>query len=234
MRAVILIGCVLLAACSRPTETIIPSDVSKWDTDLAPAVKKLSEEDQKLAMGYIARAKMGEVFGGKGVPFGTTLGDAIAQQKNWLAEQAEADKKAAALKAQVERDQAEYAARVARAVVVTLVSKEARFRDFEARRFSDEQVFKIAVKNTGDKPIIGVSGRLDFIDVFDKTVGTVGFRISEKIDPGGGTVWVGSRDYNQFIEEQRAVWNLEEGKYKTRFKPEAIIYADGTKLTAPK
>lgn len=59
------------------------------------------------------------------------------------------------------------------------------------------------------------------------------FRISQKIAPSGSYVWKGGRDYNQFVAEQRAVWNLEEGKYKTRFVPSALVFADGTKLTMP-
>jgi hypothetical protein len=232
----IALGLVLLAmltGCSRPAEVVIPSDASTWDKELAPAVKQLNEEDRKLATGFIMRAKMGEVFGGKGIPFGTTLGDAIAQQKTWLAEQAEAERKAAALKADVEKQQATYAAKVAGAVTVSLVAKEARFKNYDVGRYSDQQVFKIAVKNTSDKPIVGVSGKIEFVDVFDKVVGAVGFGISEKLDPGASTVWTGSRDYNQFLDTHRAVWNLEDGKYKTRFKPDAIVYADGTKLESP-
>lgn len=220
-----------VTGCSRPQDTVIPSDMTKWDAELAPQVKRLGAEDQKLAVGYVMRAKMGSVLGGKDIPFGTTLGDAIAQQKQWLADQAAQEKRAAELKAQVERDEAEQQARIGKAVTVSLIAKQQLPRSFEARRFSDEQVFKIAVKNTSDKEIVGVSGAIDFIDLFDKKVGGVTFRISERLAPGAGTVWTGSRDYNQFVDEHKAVWNLEEGKYKTRFTPDTIVFADGTKLS---
>ena len=69
---------VLVAGCSKPTDTVIPSDMSKWDTELAPAVKKLSEDDRKLLTTFVMRAKMGQAFGkGEGVPFGMTVGEAI-------------------------------------------------------------------------------------------------------------------------------------------------------------
>lgn len=220
------------AGCSKPQDTVIPSDMSKWDTELAPQVKKLSDEDQKLAIGYITRAKLGEVLGGKGVTFGTTLGEAITQQKAWVAERQEEEKKAAALKAEVEKAEAAHAAQVARAVTVSLISKKELPRDYELRRYSEEQEFRIAVKNTSEKAISGVAGTLEFIDVFDKVVGAVSFKITESLAPGGGTIWTGSRDYNQFLAEHRAVWNLEEGKYKTRFVPGTIVFADGTKLSA--
>lgn len=68
---VAVLGAVALLGCSKPTETVIPSDASTWDKDLAPSIQKLSDDERKLVAGYLARAKMGEVFGGKGVPVGT-------------------------------------------------------------------------------------------------------------------------------------------------------------------
>jgi hypothetical protein len=57
--------------------------------------------------------------------------------------------------------------------------------------------------------------------------------MAEKIKPGGEVTWEGGRDYNQFISEHKAVWNLEEGKYKTKFVPSAIVFSDGSQLKTP-
>lgn len=222
----------LLAACSKPTETVIPSDMSTWEKELIPKVRKLSDEEKKLLMAYLMRAKMGEVFGGKGVPLGQTVGQALDEQKKWQEEQ---EKKAAeerALKERLEKERAAAAAAMTKAVTVTLLSKIEREKDYHANRFSDEQVFKIGLKNTSDKELVGISGSLNFIDVFDKKVGAVTFAISERLKPGQEYTWTGSRRYNEFLDEHRAVWNLEEGKYTTRFIPEKLVFADGTKLTA--
>ncbi len=45
--------------------------------------------------------------------------------------------------------------------------------------------------------------------------------------------WLGSREYDKHIDEHRAIWNLEEGKYTTRFIPESVVFADGSKLEVP-
>jgi hypothetical protein len=230
--AILLI--LVLVGCSRPRDTVIPSDLSKWDTELAPQVKKLGEEDQKLAIGYITRARLGEAFGGKGVPFGTTLDDAISQQKAWIVEQQESERKAAVLKAEVVAARAALTKQIATAATVSLVGLERRYKNYDAGRYSDEQVIKVAVRNTSDRPIAGISGTMEFLDVFEQVVGRLNFDISEKIAPSGTYVWTGSRRYNQFLEEHKAMWNLEEGKYKTRYTPEMIVFADGTKLTVPK
>lgn len=237
---------VLLAACSKATDTVIPSDMATWDKDLAPVVQKLKEEEKKLFVGYVARMKMAEVFAKDkaGIPFGMTVGQAIEEQRKWQEEfakaeaeaKAERDRKEAeelALKAKLEAESAGVLKQINDAVTVTLLSKRELGRDFEARRISDTQEFVIGAENLSDKELAGVSGELEFIDVFDKVVGSVSFRISENIKPGATYKWVGSRDYNQFIDTHRAVWNLEEGKYTTRFTPEALVYVDGTKLTMP-
>lgn len=224
----------LLSACSKPTETIIPSDMSKWDTELAPAIKKLSEEDQKLLSGYVMRARMGQVFGKEGMPFGTTVGTAMEQQKKWLADEEKKAAEAKALKEKMLQEQAQAQAAIENATIVALVAKRELPKNYDLRRFSEVQQFVIGVHNKSDKEIAGVSGSLDFIDIFDKKVGSVNFSISERIKPGGDAQWTGTRDYNQFIDTHRNVWNLEEGKYTTRFQPEAVVFADGTKLTVPK
>lgn len=229
--ACVLTSAVLLVGCSKPTDTVIPTDMAAWDKDLAPSIKKLSEDDRKLVVGYLARAKMGEVFGGKGVPVGTTIAGAIDEQRQWLVERERKEAEAAALKEALAVARAQKIAALDKAVLVTLVEKRELPKNYEIKRYSEYQEFKIGVKNTSEKPIAGVAGSLEFVDIFDKTVGGVNFRITENIRPGEHVVWTGGRDYNQFLEQHKAVWNLEVGKYKTRFIPETIIFSDGSKLT---
>lgn len=231
--------CIVLTGCTKPTEVVIPSDVSQWDK-LAPAIKKLPEEDQKALQAYLIRVKLSEAFSkGAGLPIGTTIGKALEDQRKWEAEQAvilaaERAKaaEAKALKEKLEAEEAADRAKMMNAVTVTLLRKEQEPSNPRAGRYSDRQTFAIGVANKAEKTIVGVSGKLEFIDLFDKTVGSVIFDISEPIQPGFDVRWNGSRDYNQFIPEHRAVWNLEEGQYTTKFTPDTIVFADGTKLRA--
>lgn len=233
---------VLLVACSKPTETVIPSDMSQWEKDLAKASRKLSEEDRKLLAGYLTRVKMGSILSGGAIdiPVGTTIGDAIKEQRAWLDEQAETlaaeKKREAEEKALRERLKAERQAMIDdihKAVTVTLIEKDQRPANPSVRRYRDEQVFVIGVENRSNHAIKGVSGELEFVDLFDKVVGAVSFRITEDVEPGGTVTWTGTRDYNEFIKEHRAVWNLEEGDFKTRFIPEALVFANGITYKVP-
>lgn len=230
---VLLFAAGVLLACSKPTDTIIPSDMSKWDSELAPAITKLSEEDKKLATGYLMRAKMGELFGKEGIPIGTTLGAALESQKKWLADQVVKEAEAKALKERMLKEQQKAREDIENAVTVALIAKHELPKNYELGRYSEVQLFKFGIKNKSEKEIAGVSGEMEFIDIFDKKVGSVTFRMAEKIKPGGEVTWEGGRDYNQFISEHKAVWNLEEGKYKTKFVPSAIVFADGSQLKTP-
>lgn len=232
--AAALAATALLCACSKPTDTIIPSDMSSWDKELAPQLQKLSDADREKVGAFLMRAKFGEAFGGKGLPPGTTIGQALEQQKKWESEQAAKRAEEEALKKKLEQERATTLQQLNKAVTVTLLAKRELPKNFEANRYSEYQEFRIGVQNNSDKPVAGVSGEIKFIDVFDKEVGAVNFRISENIEPGKSATWVGGRDYNQFIDAHRAVWNLEEGKYTTKFVPDMVVFQDGTKLTVPK
>jgi len=229
----LLTALVMLGGCSKPTNAVIPSDMATWDKELAPQLKKLPDEDREKVAGYLMRAKMGELFGGKGIPPGTTIGQALDAQKKWEVEQAAKRAEEAALKKKLEQERAAAMEQLNKAVTVTLLGKEELPKNFDAGRYSEYQQFRIGVQNNSDKPVMGVAGEIQFIDVFDKEVGSVSFRITETIAPGKSATWTGGRDYNQFLDKHRAVWNLDEGKYTTKFVPEMVVFKDGTKLTVP-
>jgi len=244
--ALVLAGLLLFAGCSKPVDTVIPSNMDTWDKELGPVTQKLSEEDRKLFAGYVVRMKMASAFKGDSsdIPFGTTIGQALEDQRKWLAdmereqaeEKAKSDREEAermALKQKIEAERASQMEAINGTVTVTLVSKNELARNFQAGRYSDQQQFVIGAENKSQKTIVGVSGELEFVDLFGKVVGAVNFRMSEKIEPGKTARWTGVRDYNQFIPEQRAVWGLEDGKYTTKFTPEAVVFSDGDKLAMP-
>lgn len=240
-RGLFALAVLVLSACTKPTDVVIPSDVSAWDRDLAPVVKKLGTEDQKLLQGYLMRAKLSESLGGAagGIPFGTTVGQALLEQRKWmqeeekrLAEQKKREEEEQALKARLVAEAAAEKAAMEKAVAVVLVSKQQLPSNPRAGRYSEQQGFTIGVTNRSEKTVTGVSGTLNFVDRFDVVVGAVSFRMTQEIQPGFDAAWEGVRDYNQFIKEHRAVWNLSEGEYTTRFVPEVILFADGSRLSA--
>ena len=229
----LLIAASILSGCSKPTDAVIPSDMSSWEKELAPNLKKLNDSDREKVAAYLARVKVGEVFGGDGMLPGTTIGQALAAQTKWETDQAAKRVEEEALKIKLAKERSTILEQLNKAVTVTLVSKNELPSDYRNDRFRDYQQFRIGVQNNTAKVIVGVSGEIKFIDVFGKEVGSSSFGISETIEPSKSLIWTGGRDYNQFIDEHRAVWNLEEGKYTTAFIPEIVVFQDGTRLATP-
>lgn len=224
---VIFTSLLFLASCTGAKNTVIPADMSKWDTELKPSIDKLSDEDKALLAGYLMRSKMGEAFGGK-TEQGITIGKAIENQKSWKAEQDKKALEAKLLKEKLEQEQAALQKQVDEMLTVTVLSMK-----LEKASFQTNQVIKLGFKNNGTKDISGIKGAVHFIDMFDKEIGSLGFSFTDGIKAGGTAKWGGSRHYNQFMDEHRALAGLEEGKYTTRFKPEMIVFKDGSKLALP-
>lgn len=227
MKSNLLIVLVTLAlfGCSGPKDTVVPTDIAKWETELKSPIEKLTEEDKKLFLGFVMRAKLGEVFGGKGLEEGLTIGKAIEKQKAWIEEQGQKEAEAKLLKQKLEAERAALRKQVDDLLTVTVLKLK-----LVNESYSENQLIELGFQNKGQKDILGIKGTVKFIDIFDKEVGAVGFSYDDGLKAGASGTWKGSRRYNQFIESHKAVANLEEGKYKTRFEPEIIVFTDGTKL----
>ncbi len=227
---IVVLFALSIAACSNPQDKVIPTDMSKWETDLKPSVEKLGEEDKKVFTAYLMRAKLGETFGGKKMPDGITIGKAIEEQKRWADEQAKREAEAKALKEKLEQERATLRKQVDEMLTVTVVQLKLEKGSFESGNIIDRQLIKLGFQNKGTKDIMGIKGEVKFIDIFDKEVASVLFSYDGGLKAGTSSTWTGSRNYNQFLQEHKALANLKEGKYKTRFEPEIIVFADGSKL----
>lgn len=224
---------VALAACSKPKSVIIPTDVATWDKNLAPEIQKLTLKEQKLLNGYLLRLKIGETFSAVGIPSGLTIGNAIEAQNIWLEQQQVQEAKENALKEKLAKERGTVELTLNSAVTLTLLEKKEIPRDGRGDKYRDLQVIKVGIKNTSEKEISGVAGTLEFIDIFDKKVGEINFSIAKTIRPNQEVTWWGSRDYEPYVPEQKAVWSLEKGKYKAVFNPSKLVYSDGTKISIP-
>lgn len=219
-----------LAACSNPHDTAVPSDMSKWETELKPVIEKLPEEEKNLLAAYLIRMKMSEAFGGSAPKIGQTVGAAISEQKKWVEEQKAKEAEVKVLKERIKAERVALKKTVDETLTVAVVKLWLQKANYKAGTYSDSQVITLALQNKGTKDIKGIKGAIKFIDIFDKTIGTIEFGYDDGIPAGETRTWVGSRDYNQFLDEHKAIANLKEGKYTTRFDPEIIIFADGSKL----
>lgn len=243
MKNALILACVLIAAgCSNPKNTVLPTDIEKLGS-IKPAMEKLSPDEKELLSGYLMRHAMSVaakgMFGIKPdpVPEGMTIGKAIEEQGEFVAKQKakEAEEKALKAKLQAEREQAQ--ATMRDAVLVTVVSKKAiKETGFGGMVLDEHLSVTFGYKNNSGKDIAGVKGTVDIEDLFGDQL--VGFNISNDstIKAGGTSTWSGGRSlkYGHNKDNDQKFLELPEEKYKVVWKPEMVVFTDGTKLTAPK
>ena len=229
----------ILAGCSNPKDTTIPTNLDSLDS-ISVSLKKLTPEEQQLFAGYFMRhaigAKMGGLFGLKAAPIpeGMTIGKAVDEQRGYLADETvkESDEKALKEKVLKEREQVMVAMRSA--VTVTLVSKKIATESVSGIETDRKIEIVIAYRNNTDKTVAGVKGTLDVNDLFGDELS--GFAVSNDttMAPGATITWTGGRSvkFSMNSNKDEKLAGLADDKYKVIWNPKMIIFGDGTKLTA--
>jgi hypothetical protein len=216
-----------LLACRDPKNTELPRELKNIKS-LDPAMQKLTGEERQLAAAYIVRHMIGAIENqeGPGIPEGMTLGRAIEEQRKFAADRA---------KLQTERDAALKSMR--EAVTVTLVSKEkivTKRGKFELVLDEDLRV-TFGYKNNTARDISGVKGYVSVEDLFGDELS--GFQISNDttIKAGETATWVVGRSIRFAMgnNNDHKLSNLSDDKFKVVWKPQVILFSDGSKLSLP-
>ena len=82
----------LLVACGDPHDTKVPTDISKWSETVKPSLQKLKPEEKVLFYQYAIRHMGGSAVAGligdkaDPIPEGMTIGKAIEEQRNYIAQ----------------------------------------------------------------------------------------------------------------------------------------------------
>ena len=283
MRLIVgLLIAVVLTGCTRPTDVVIPALSTSWDDQLHPVLERLPKEDGLALVRYLERARSGQLWDNKGlqgVPPGTTVGQAIAEEREFerlqlesrrgersetvergvrpapkseppptsppqakqpIADTAMTSNLQQAAKAILDAHADSQAARLATAkceadrpeldstVSVRLLGRRLLAPFFDGSRISVqyEQEFDFVIKNNSTKPVIGVAGKVEFVDVFSATIGTVELEATETIQPNS-EVFTESKSAGRNPDR---MWSTKDGKFKLRFVPETIVFEGGQTL----
>lgn len=239
MKRYIIVALLILGVapgCSRPKSTLVPSDPQKWD-QLADSVKKLSDDDRKEFTAYMMRVTMASAFGGNktiAVPPGTTIGDAISDQKKWETDQQAEEAKANILKAKVAAERIASMKKLSDAATVILADLTVLPKDYEASRYSDRLSFVYAVDNHTAKAISGIKGTVVFKDQFGANIERMSLSMDEDIAPKRSRTITGyGKDINQFEANDTKLAVTPLAKMHVTFEPQIINFADGSTLSAP-
>ena len=216
----------VLSGCSNPKSVVIPSNPDEWDT-LKPKIEKLNEEEKKLLTQYLMRKAMGSAFGGNSVQAGTTIGDAIKDQEKWLADQKAQEQAEAELKAKVEAQKKQEIDKINKLITVVLTKKEG-YSSY-GNDITDIGI-ELAFENKGDKDISGVKGIAHFNDMFDDRIQAVNVSYDQGIKAKSTSIYQGSVNYNQFMDKDIKLLNIDLSKVKFVFEPHVILFSDGSKI----
>lgn len=168
------------------------------------------------------------------VPQGTTIGQAINQEKDFEAKAEEQQAQADALKAQAEAAAKAAAAKMNHLITFAALSISILPKDIESERFSPELSVPFVIKNNTDKDIAGVKGTIEVQDIFGAELKKLNISADKTIVAHGQAtmadyVW----ELNQFNNDDEHLMSVDLSKVRAVFIPSMVVFADGSKESVP-
>lgn len=218
-KQLLLIGITaFLFSCSSPMDKKFNEETAK--EDIAAIKSKLDSTDLQLLAGSMIRLK----FQDKKLEE-MTYAEILENGKKWKAEQEKVEAEQKALAEKAAKEEAERKKRLNEAVMVSCYEKGFTKYDYE-----DYITYKFVIKNKSEKQIRAVKGGITFTNLFDDKISSLNFVYDQPIEAGKEVTWNATTDYNQFKDEDQALKNKELKDLKVIWKPEKIIFENGTTL----
>jgi hypothetical protein len=229
---VALLVVLVIAACAKDPRQyrITEANKDRFMDDLKP-LKGLTVEEAGLLYSYSLRTSMGAALGQKAPsPVGKTVAELIAIERD-LEEKAKKEKDDQdRLAKEAKAKEEALAAELRKAITFTVYEKSFLPSNAMSGRYQDHIVIKCAYQNSSAKRIRAFTGRVRFTDLFDKEVFASSLTITDPVNAGEKATWIGTINYNQFMEEHRRFKDAELTDLKVVWLPKQILFADGTKI----
>ena len=156
---------------------------------------------------------------------GMTYGEILADGKKWKAEQEKIEAEQKALAEKAAKEEAERIKKLSESVMVTCFKK-----GFAEVDYQDYITYKFVIKNKTDKKIRAIKGEVTFTNLFDEKIKSFNFEYDQPIPAGKQVIWAATTDYNQYMDDDQTLKNKDLKDLKVVWKPEKIIFEDGTTL----
>jgi len=208
----------IIFSCSSPMAKKYNEETAK--DDIAAIKEKLDTTEIQLLAGTMFRLKLQD----KKME-DMTYAEILEDGKKWKAEQEkiEAEQKALAEKAKKEEE-----ARIKKLTESVIVSCfEKSFAEYDYQEYI---TYKFVIQNKSDKEIRAVKGSISFTNLFDDEIKSLSFVYDQPIGAGKEVNWNAQTDYNQFMDDDVSLKNKDLKDIKVVWKPEKVIFADGTTL----
>lgn len=190
------------------------------DEDAQAIRDQIDTTETAILLGTVLRYK----FQGKKLEE-KTYGELLEEGRKFKEEQdkIEAEQKALAEKAKKEEE--EKARRLNESLTVTVFNKGFVELDYE-----EYITFQFAFQNKTEKDILAFTGIMIFNDLFDVEISKLSITYDNGVKANSTVNWRATTDYNQFRDSDKTLRYKELNKIKLVWKPEKIIFNDGTSL----
>lgn len=218
-KQLLLIGITaILFSCSSPMDKKFNEETAEEDIE---AIKgKIDSTELQLLAGSMIRLK----FQDKELEE-MTYGEILDDGKKWKAEQEKIEAEQKDLAEKAAKAEAERIKKLTEAVIVSCFEKGYTEVDYQ-----DYITYKFVVQNKSDKAIRAVKGGITFTNLFDEEIKSLNFVYDKPIEAGKEVNWNARTNYNQFMNEDQTLKNKDLKDLKVVWKPEKIIFVDGTTL----
>jgi hypothetical protein len=218
-KKLLLIGMsILLFACNSPLDKKFNEETAK--EDIEEVKEEIDSTDLKLLAGSMIRLK----FQDENLE-DMTYGEILENGKKWKAEQDKIEAEQKALAEKAAKEEADRIKRLIQAVTVTCFDKG--YAEYDYDKYI---TYKFVIKNKSEKNIRAVKGGITFTNLFDDEISSLNFVYDQPIKAGVEVNWNAQTGYNQFIDEDKTLKNKDLKDLKVVWKPEKIIFEDGTTL----
>lgn len=207
-----------LFSCSSPMDKKFNEETA--EEDIKAVKSELDSTEMKLLAGSMIRLK----FQDKKLE-DMTYSEILENGKKWKAEQEKIEAEQKALAEKAAKEEAERIQKLNQSVMVSCFEKG--YAEYDYEKFI---TYKFVIKNKSEKNIRAVKGGITFTNLFDDEISSLNFVYDQSIEAGKEITWNATTDYNQFKDDDQALKNKDLKDLKVVWKPEKIIFEDGTTL----
>jgi hypothetical protein len=181
--------------------------------------KDLTDEERQLLAAYVIRQNIGNIFGGgkPGLPTGKTVGEMIAEERQWAAQEKAEEDRQKQLAAAVAAKQAEM-----RSVIGVALY---RFTPLESEYAMTGGVeVGYAYENRSTKDVRAFEGEVAFKDILGNNLAQIPLKVLNPLKAGEK----GSVTARHYFMAYRNLEGKKLDDVKIEWNPQKILFADGT------
>jgi len=161
---------------------------------------------------------------------GKTVGELIKDQRNIAAEAEAKENEAKRLAEEEKHKKMKIVAELSQHIAVAPIEKVFYKADFQNRIYHDVIEVVFIFENKGSRDIKAFKGEAIFKDAFGEAIKTSNLVYDGGIKAGQRKKWYGDIRYNRFMNDQVRFKNTELENMKFEWRPEAIIFSDGSRM----